>query len=345
MTHNTTVENVPRQHRSNNRSFYWQRLKGFIARGGLRFLVVLVFVVLSLASPVFLTADNMLGLAQEMSILLIVSCGMTFVILTGGIDLSVDSVFALTGVLVADVLGKGANPGISILIGFVIGTMAGWLNGFLVTRAVVPPFISTLAVMTALRGVALVYSRGYPIGIPINSKFLVLGSGRLMGIPLPIVLAVLVSIICYIVLTKTHFGRDVYAVGGNAEAARLSGIKTDRVTMFAYMICGALAGLGAMIYAARLYTGLPSAGRGMDMNAIAAVVLGGTSLSGGEGGISGTFLGVLLMATLTNGMVLLGVTADFQYIAQGIVIVFAVLFDRWRRKYQMSQPDSTQTAE
>ncbi|MDI6870650.1 MAG: ABC transporter permease [Bacillota bacterium] len=296
--------------------------------------MAIVFAAMTLITPRFLTVDNMLGLALEMCILLIVACGMTFVILTGGIDLSVSSVFAFSGILVADVLRRGAPPLVGLVVGLLSGALVGWTNGFLITKGAVPPFISTLALMTAARGVALVYSKGYPIGIPIESRFLLLGSAKIFGIPFPIIVALVVFLISYVILSKTHFGRDVYAVGGNLEAARLSGIRIHTVITWAYVLSGLFASVGAMIYAARLYTGLPSAGRGAELNAIAAVVLGGTSLSGGEGTIAGTLLGVLLMATLTNGMVLLGISADFQYIVQGAVIVFAIQFDRWRKKYR-----------
>lgn len=304
-----------------------------IARGGLALLVAVVFILLSLVTPRFLTVDNVMGLLLEMSILTIVSCGMTFVILTGGIDLSVSSVFALSGVLVADALRHGAHPLLGLALGLATGGLVGWLNGFLVTWGAIPPFIATLALMTAAKGAALVYCKGYPIGIPIQSKFLWLGTGKVMGLPVPILLAALAFLLSYAILARTHYGRDVYAVGGNLEAARLSGINTGAILRRVYTTSGLFAALGAMVYAARLYTGLPSAGRGMEMNAIAGVVLGGTSLSGGEGGMAGTMLGVLLMSALTNGMVLLGMSIDFQYITQGAVIVFAVFFDRWRKKH------------
>jgi ribose transport system permease protein len=317
-------------------SSVWNKAKDFVARGGLPFLVFLVFVLMSLVTRQFLTVDNMLGLALEMCILLIVACGMTFVILTGGIDLSVSSVFAFAGILAADALRHGAPPLLGVAVGLASGALVGWINGFLVTKGAVPPFIATLALMVSAKGAALVYSRGYPVGIPIESGFLLLGSAKVLGVPFPIIVAILAFVISYIVLAKTHFGRDVYAVGGNAEAARLSGIDLNKVLIWVYTLSGVFASVGAMIYAARLYTGLPSAGRGMEMNSIAAVVLGGTSLNGGEGKISGTLLGVLLMATLTNGMVLLGISADFQYIVQGAVIVFAIQFDRWRAKYRLA---------
>jgi ribose transport system permease protein len=257
---------------------------------------------------------------------------MTFVILTGGIDLSVSSLAAFTGVFTADLIAKGVSTPVTILAGLAVGAIVGIVNGGIVAGAKIAPFVVTLGMTTILRGAAIAYGKGYPISIPMTSSFLQMGNGHLAGMPVPILIDAAALLACVIVLSLTNVGRNVYAIGGNMEAAKLSGVNVAAVTLFAYAVCGVLTALGGMILAARLYTGLPSAGSGLELQAIAGVVLGGTSFTGGEGSVIGTVIGIVLLGVLLNAMVLFGMSADIQLVVQGVIIILAVLYDQWRKR-------------
>ncbi len=302
-----------------------------LQRFGLPIAFVLLVVALALSSPVFLTPANLLNVARQVSINAISAAGMTFVILTAGIDLSVGSVLGLAGVLMAGVLKGGASLAPGLAAGLAVGAGFGVLNGLAVAYGRMAPFIVTLATLTIARGATLVYTQGQPIS-DLGGGFDWLGQGDVAGIPVPVVILALVFAASYVVLTQMVIGRYVYAIGGNAEAARLSGINVRRHTILVYAISGLCSGVAAIILTARLDSAQPTAGTGYELDAIAAVVLGGTTLMGGEGGIGGTLLGAFLIGVLNNGLNLLNVSSFYQQIVKGVVILFAVLLDQRLRQ-------------
>jgi len=283
---------------------------------------------LALAHPSFLTAPNLVNLVRQISINGILAVGVTWVLLTGGVDLSLGSLVALTGVTAAMLARPDEYPMlVPLAAGVLAGAACGAVNGALVTRLRVAPFIATLGMMTAARGLALVVSGGKPVS-NLSREFTRLGSADLLGVPVPALVLAAVALVSWVCLNNLRLGRYVYAVGGNQEAARASGIRVNRVKTAAYVICGALAGLAGVVLAARITTGQPNAGLGYELDAIAAVVIGGTSLSGGVGGIGGTLLGALLMGVINNGLDLLNVSSYYQQIVKGVIIVGAVALDR-----------------
>ena len=295
---------------------------------GVALLVLITF--MALKSPVFLSSANLFNILLQVSINTIVAVGMTFVILTGGIDLSVGSLVALVAVIMGTFLHKGMGILIPIGIAVVVGAFSGLINGFLVAKGRVPAFITTLGMMSAARGVALIVTKGQTIHMfPTHFRFF--GTGYLGPIPVPAILALLTVLIAHVVLTQTKYGRYIYAVGGNREAVRLSGINVTKIEMSVYAISGITCALGAIILVGRLNSAQPIAGYGYELNAIAAAIIGGTSLSGGEGNVFGTMLGALLMGVLQNGLTLLNVSSYVQQVVVGAVIVGAVFFDQVRR--------------
>jgi inositol transport system permease protein len=302
----------------------------FGSGAGLVGALILLFIALSIVRPGFLTVSNLINLVRQISINGILAVGVTFVLLTGGVDLSLGSLVALTGVAAASFAHPGQFPVIvPVAIGILAGTACGALNGVVVTRGRVAPFIATLGMMTAARGLALLISDGRPVS-NLSGAFTVLGGGQVWGVPVPVLILCLVALAASIVLGKFRMGRYLYAVGGNESAARASGVRVNRVKMFAYTLCGALAGLAGVVLAARITTGQPNAGVGYELDAIAAAVIGGTSLSGGTGGAGGTILGALLMGVINNGLDLLNVPSYYQQIVKGVIIVGAVWLDRSR---------------
>jgi len=293
-----------------------------------RFGLVLSFGLLCLALTVlsdrFLTVSNILNVLRQASINGVISVGMTLVILTGGIDLSVGAVLALTGVVTADLLAKGWAPPIAVLIGLTLGGVLGTVSGLMITRMNIPPFIVTLGMMTIARGLALTYTEGRPItGFP--EDFRAIGAGVLGPIPVPILIAGLVFILGYVLLSRTVTGQRIYALGNNPVAARLSGIRVGAYTTLVYTITGILSALAGAILIARLDSAQPTAGLGYEFDAIAAVVVGGTSFAGGEGGLGGTLLGVLIISVLNNGLNLLNISALYEQVVKGVVIALALL--------------------
>lgn len=290
--------------------------------------LTLLFVVLSIASPQFLTIDNLITVFRQVTINALIAFGMTFVILTGGIDLSVGSIVALTGAFTAGAMSNGTSTLVAILIGLSSGILMGLANGILISLGNIPPFVGTLASMTIFRGVTLVYTGGIPIS-NLNDSFTFWGKGYIFGVvPIPVVIMILSFIILYIVLTKTKFGKHVYAIGGNEETAYFSGVNVKKIKVLVYVISGLLAAMSGMLLTARLNSAQATAGTGFDSDAIASVVVGGTSLSGGNGGILGTIIGATIIGVLTNGLNLLGVHSYYQQIVKGIVIIVSVLMDR-----------------
>jgi ribose transport system permease protein len=284
---------------------------------------------LAFAGPDFLTVGNLLNVMRQVSINAVIAFGMTLVILLGGIDLSVGSILAVSSVVIAELLRAGHGAVLATLVGILAGALLGMLNGLIVTKGRVAPFIATLGTMTALRGVALVFSNGSPITGFSSDFFSLVGDGYVAGlVPIPVVWMLVLFAIFWFVMRQTVFGRHIYATGGNAEAAGLSGVKTDQVNILVYTLCGATAAMAGVILTSRLNSAQPTAGAGYELDAIAAVVLGGTSLSGGRGWIFGTLVGALLIGVLNNGLNLMGVSSFYQLVIKGGVILLAVLLDR-----------------
>jgi ribose transport system permease protein len=296
--------------------------------GPLLGLLILVIVV-SAINPGFLEPLNILNLLRQVAINALIAFGMTFVILTGGIDLSVGSTLALSSALMASLLVAGFHPLLAIVAGCVIGAILGAVNGLMVTKGKMAPFIATLATMTIFRGLTMVFTEGNPItGLSDSLMFQLFGRGYFVGIPVPAITMAITFALLWVVLHKTSLGRKTYAIGGNERASIISGIKVHRVKIMVYSLAGLLAGLAGAILTSRLDSAQPTAGTSYELDAIAAVVLGGTSLSGGRGRIVGTLIGALIIGALNNGLNLLGVSSFYQLVVKGIVIVIAVLMDR-----------------
>ncbi|ACJ35022.1 ribose ABC transporter permease [Anoxybacillus flavithermus] len=291
--------------------------------------LLLLCIVLTFLSDSFFTLDNWLNILRQVSINALIAFGMTFVILTGGIDLSVGSVLALSSAFAAGLMANGVNGIFAMMIGISAGLAMGALNGVIITKGRVAPFIATLATMTIFRGATLVYTEGRPItGFSDELAFQIIGRGYFLRIPVPVVLMLVAYALLYVVLKKTTFGRHTYAIGGNEEATRLSGIRVDRLKIWIYSLTGGLAALAGLILTSRLNSAQPTAGTAYELDAIAAVVLGGTSLSGGRGWIFGTLIGALIIGVLNNGLNLLNVSSFYQQVIKGVVILLAVILDR-----------------
>ncbi|HEL0233490.1 TPA: ribose ABC transporter permease [Streptococcus equi subsp. zooepidemicus] len=304
---------------------YMSELTTLIALVGL-------MIVITIINPSFLTTNNLLNLLLQVTANGFIAFGMTFVILTGGIDLSVGSSLALSSALAAGLIGGGLPVPVAIVLAICLGGLFGILNGLLIAYGKLAPFIVTLATMTIFRGATLVYTNGNPVTKGLSDSFLFqfLGQGYIVGIPFPVILMFLVFVILAILLHKTAFGKAVYALGGNEKAAYISGIKLNKVKIIIYTISGMMASLSGLIITSRLSSAQPTAGASYEMDAIAAVVLGGTSLSGGKGRIWGTLIGALIIGVLNNGLNIIGVSAFWQQVVKGIVILIAVLLDRFK---------------
>lgn len=302
-----------------------------LGRFGLIIALAIAVGVLAMLSPQFLTPANLLNVVRQISINGMLAVGVTFVLLTAGVDLSLGSVVALAGVLAAHFAHPGDYPlMVPISIGILAGVCCGAINGTVVTLGRVAPFIATLGMMTVARGLALVASDGRPVSN--MSPAMKALAGDIGVIPIPAIILAVVAIGAWWVLTYTRIGRHIYAVGGNEQAAHAAGIHVGSVKMFAYTVCGALTGLAGVVLASRITTGQPNAGVAYELDAIAAVVIGGTSLAGGIGTIGGTILGALLMGVIGNGLDLLNVSAYYQQIVKGLIIVGAVWLDRKQSK-------------
>lgn len=300
------------------------RLRDFFQRYGLVVSFLLLCLVLSLLSDRFLTVGNLTNVLRQSTINLIIAIGMTYVILTAGIDLSVGAVLALSTVVTADLLQRGVPVLPTVLLGLTLGGILGMASGMLISRVKVPPFVATLGMMTVARGLALTYTQGRPItGLP--TAFRYIGTGFLGPIPMPIIVAVVAFLAGYILLTRTRMGMYIYALGNNPIAAHYTGIATSNYITFVYVLAGALAALAGMILVARLDSAQPTAGISYEFDAIAAVVVGGTSFAGGQGSLMGTLLGVLVISVLNNGLNLLNVSSFYQPVVTGVVIALALL--------------------
>ncbi len=301
---------------------------------------ILMSVILSFASPTFFTMRNVINIFRQISINGILALGMTMVIIVGGIDLSVGSLAAVSGVVSALILDQNPNiVGVSIFLGVASCALLGAFTGFLVARFKVAPFIASLAMMTIARGLALVLADGVPTTIR-DPFYVSLGSGYLwetesiydFSIPIPVLILFIISVIVTIILYKMRFGRYIYAVGGNENAARVSGVRVEWVKFLTFVINGTLCGIAGIVLAARITSGQPTAATGYELDAIAAVIIGGASLTGGKGRVSGTIIGALIIGVLNNGLVLLGVSSYYQQIIKGLIIAGAVILDQRTRK-------------
>jgi ribose transport system permease protein len=304
--------------------------------------LVLMIVALALMTDKFMTVDNSLNVLRQICVNLCLSIGMTIIILSAGIDLSVGSMLALSGAVAAGLLKNGiVIPGTDVLIevtvsgailaGVLVGTVLGWFNGYAITRFKLPPFVATLAMLSIARGLTMLWTGGFPI-TRLGDSFGFIGSGHWLGLPMPVWISGALVAVFVLVMNRTRFGRHVYAVGGNEKAAILSGLNVRRIKLLVYTLGGALAGVAGLLVTARLDSATPNAGISYELDSIAAVVIGGTSLNGGRGSIMGTVLGCLIIGVLNNGLVLLEVSPFWQQVIKGLVILVAVAVDKMGEK-------------
>ena len=302
----------------------------------------LLCLALSIMSDKFLTVSNGWNVMRQISVNICISTGMTLIVLTAGIDLSVGSVLALCGAITAGLLRNGIEfPSNNLFIGFTLlgaviagiltGSALGAFNGWAITKFKVPPFVATLAMLTIARGLTMLWTQGFPIS-GLGDTFLYFGTGWLLGIPVPVWISGIIVLIAVLITHKTRLGRYIYAIGGNESASKLSGINVNRVKIIVYTIAGALAAIGGILVTSRLDSAQPNAGTSYELDSIAAVVIGGTSLSGGRGSILGTVQGAIIIGVLNNGLVLLNVSPFWQQVVKGFVILLAVIIDKSNSK-------------
>ncbi|PLR76726.1 ribose ABC transporter permease [Bacillus sp. V3-13] len=290
--------------------------------------LLVLCIIISVINPNFLTSNNLLNVLRQTSTNLYLALAMTMIIILGGIDLSVGSIMAVVGVVTTALIAfLGAPVLIAVAAGLLVGILFGAVNGYVVATTVIPPFIVTLATMNIARGAAYVLTDGKPVRV-MSESFNSIGSGYIGGVlPTPVLYLIIILIVCYLIMNKTRLGRYMYAVGGNAEAAKFSGINIKKIKFFAYTFSGLMAAVAGIVLASRMFSGQPTAGNAAELDAIAAVVLGGTSMTGGYGRIGGTVIGALIIGVLSNGLNLMGVSSFWQYIVKGIVILVAVYAD------------------
>lgn len=280
----------------------------------------------------FLTRKNAFNVLRQISSNLFLACGMTMVIILGGIDLSVGSIIALSGCIAAGGVVRYELPiVVALFIGVLVGLIVGMFNGLVISKTKIPSFIVTLATMNIAKGLAYVYTGGSPVRV-VTKEWQFIGAGYIGIVPTPVIILVFVLVITGFIMNKTKIGRHIYAVGGNAQAAKFSGIKVERVKFLVHSFSGIMAGLAGIVLAARMYSGQPTAGQGAEMDAIAAVVVGGTSMAGGSGRLGGTIIGGLIIGVLNNGLNLLGVNSFWKYVVKGTVILLAVFIDYIKNK-------------
>jgi len=304
--------------------------------------LLLLCLALSIMSDKFLTVSNAWNVMRQISVNICISTGMTLIVLTAGIDLSVGSVLALCGAITAGLLRNGIEfPASNLFLGFTLlgaviagiltGSALGAFNGWAITKFKVPPFVATLAMLTIARGLTMLWTQGFPIS-GLGDTFLYFGTGWLLGIPVPVWISGIIVLIAVLITNKTRLGRYIYAIGGNESASKLSGINVNRVKIIVYTIAGALAAIGGILVTSRLDSAQPNAGTSYELDSIAAVVIGGTSLSGGRGTILGTVQGAIIIGVLNNGLVLLNVSPFWQQVVKGFVILLAVIIDKSNSK-------------
>ncbi len=296
------------------------------------FAMCIFLVIFPTTRTTFLTTKNVFNILRQNASNLFLATGMTMVIILGGIELSVGSVIALSGCVAAGcVVFLGLPEIVGFLAGILVGALVGMFNGFVICKTEIPPFIVTLASMNIAKGIALVYTTGAPIRC-MTDAFKFPGAGYVGPVPTPVILMIIIFVIACFIVNRTQLGRHIYAVGGNAQAAKFSGINVSKVKFIVYTYTGVMAGIAGIVIASRLYSGQPTAGDGAEMDAIASVVVGGTSMSGGSGRLGGTLIGVLIIGVLNNGLNLMGVDSNWQYIVKGLVILLAVYVDFIRNK-------------
>lgn len=308
-------------------SSFLRKIKNYTGISGALIGLMLMCIVFSILSPAFASSYNVITIARQCSINLIAAVGMTMIILTGGIDLSVGGLLALVGTLVAGSLSGGMPLPVAILLGILVGVVFGVVNGICVAWGRIPAFITTMATLSIARSLALIYSGGYPItGLP--KSFAFIGTGLIGFMPVPVIIAAVVVLLGVFFLRNTILGRYIYSIGGNENASRLSGINVRFWKVVTYAIHGLLVAITGIVLTARMNSGQPGVGQGMELDIIAAVVIGGTSLSGGEGGLAGTIIGALIITVLNNGLTLLDINPYLQGLIIGAVILVAVFIDK-----------------
>lgn len=303
---------------------------GIFTYGILIFLIVL-FLFLSFTSPYFLTVDNLTKVLRQVAVVGIVTVSMTMVILTGGIDLSVGSILGLTSIILAKLMVAGISVPIAIIITLISGMGLGLFNGFLINKIKISPLITTLGTMTIYSGISYIVTKGVSIfGFPESFSFI--GQGYILRVPVPIIILILVYIFGFFILNNTRFGRYIYGIGANEKASILSGVDVVKIKYMVYTISGLLASLASVVMLSRINSALPSTGAGLEFDVVTAVVLGGVSVNGGEGKLQGVVIGLLIIAILSNGMILLGVDSYFQTVVKGAVLLMAVGIDNISKK-------------
>ena len=304
------------------------KVKKFASKNTALIGLLVLMIIVTMIDTTFIQISNLSNVLRQVSINGLIALGMTLVILIGGIDLSVGSVFGLTGAILAGMLMAGFNPVLALIIVLILGILLGSLNGLLIAKGKLQAFIATLGTMAIFRGILQVYTDGRPI-TGFDSNFIdYIGRGYLLGIPVPTIILIVATLIMIFITKKTVFGKEIYAVGGNQRAAVLSAINVDKVKIKVYAISGLLTTISGVILLSRLNSAQPTAGNAYEMDAIAAVVLGGTSMAGGKGRITGTFIGILMIGVISNALNILNVSSFYQNIVKGVVILLAVLIDR-----------------
>ena len=313
-------------------SFGKSVLGGIKSNGGIIIGLAIICLILGVMTDSFLTVRNFTNIMRQISINVILACGMTMVIILGGIDLSVGSIIAVSGCLCCGLItNTGVPAAAAIPISILAGTLVGIFNGFVVSRTTIPPFIVTLAMMNIGRGVARIYTKATTILVD-DELFTFIGSGTVLGgIPIHIIYMIVVITVSALILNRTRLGRNIYAVGDNKQAASYSGINAKKVTMTVFVIMGFFAACAGIISSARTFSGQFNVGEGAEMDAISAVVLGGTSMSGGIGHLSGTIIGCVVIGVLNNGMNILGIDSSWQYVVKGVVVLLAVFIDYFKK--------------
>jgi ribose/xylose/arabinose/galactoside ABC-type transport system permease subunit len=302
------------------------KIRNMLQKFGLLFVIIFLSLIMSIIKPVFMTSGNIVNVLRQVSMNGILAVGITFVILTGGIDLSVGAIVAVTSVISGRLLEEGHGFGMALSLGMTSALAFGLFNGILIALGGLPPFIATLSTMAIARGTALVYSDGRPYLI-LHSGYLAIGKGSTFGVPNPIWILLVVCVLAYIILNFTVFGRHIYAFGGNRQAAKLAGVRVKLVEIIVYVIAGILSGVTAIILSARISSGQPISGQGYELDAIAAVAIGGTSMVGGSGTLGGTILGFIIIGIMINSLTLLNVSSFYQQIVKGFIIIVAVMLD------------------
>ena len=323
-------EQATKQGETRKRGNFWRRLSEK-SELGIAVPLLLLIVIVGVVNPVFFNVDNIINVLRQSSFTFIIGVAMTFVLVGGGLDLSVGSVLALGGVISGLALLAGVPIWISVVLGVLAGVVVGLFNGIVVAMFKIPSLIVTLGMMYFARGVVQVLTRGNPV-YPLPEAFNFLGQGFIAGVPVVVIAAAVLGIFGHVVLTQTAYGRSVFALGGNRETARLSGINVQRVTIWVYVLCGAASGLTGVLTAARLASALSNAGSGMELQVIAGCIIGGTSMFGGSGSILGTLIGVAFMNIIANGMVLMKISVYYQSMVIGAIIILAVGIDQYNRK-------------